>query len=102
MKMKLKTWSEFASSFVQKVEKEAQRFDKVRVIFDRYTEEPLKYGTRSRRTEGEAVHCKISDDTVIDHLTTKQFLSDTKTKQDLTKYLNIKLYVVFQNVTFAV
>ena len=102
MKMKLKSCSEFASAFVQKVEKEAQGFDKVRVIFGRYTEEPLKYGTRSRRTEGEAVHCKISDDTVIDHLTTKQFLSDTKTKQDLTKYLSIKLYDIFKNVTFTV
>ena len=85
MKMKLKLCSEFASAFVQKVEKEAQGFGKVRVIFDRYTEEPLKYGTRSRRTEGEAVRCKISDCTVIEHLTTKQFLSDTKTKQNLTK-----------------
>ena len=91
MKMKLKLCSEFASVFVQKVEKEAQGFGKVRVIFDRYTEEPLKYGTRSRRTEGEAVRCKISDCTVIEHLTTKQFLSDTKTKQNLTKYLSIKL-----------
>ena len=91
MKMKLKLCSEFASAFVQKVEKEAQGFGKVRVIFDRYTEEPLKYGTRSRRTEGEAVRCKISDCTVIEHPTTKQFLSDTKTKQDLTKYLSIKL-----------
>ena len=90
MKIKLKLCSEFASAFVQKVEKEAQGFGKVRVIFDRYTG-PLKYGTRSRRTEGEAVRCKISDCTVIEHLTTKQFLSDTKTKQNLTKYLSIKL-----------
>ena len=29
-------------------------------------------------------------------------MSEIKTKEDLTKYLNIKLYEVFQNVTFAV
>ena len=101
-KMKLKSCSEFTSAFVQKVEKEVQRFDKVCVIFDRNTEESLKSGTRTGRTRGETVCYKISDDTGIEHLTTKQFLSDIKTKQDLTKYLTMKLYDVFQNVTFAV
>ena len=52
--------------------------------------------------EGETVRYKISDDTVIEHLTTKQFLSDIKTVQDLIKYLSMKLYDVFQNVAFAV
>ena len=101
-KMKLKSYSEFASAFVQKVEKEAQGFDEVRVIFDRYTEESLKSVTRTGRTGGETVCYKISDDTVMEHLTTKQFLSDIKTKQDLTKYLSMKLYDFFQNVAFAV
>ena len=101
-KMKLKSCCEFASAFVQKVEKEAQGFDEVRVIFDRYTEESLKSSTRTGRTGGETVRYKISDDTVIEHLTTKQFLSDIKTRQDLTKYLSMKLYDVFQNVAFAV
>ena len=50
----------------------------------------------------ETVRYKISDDTVIENLTTKQFLSDIKTKQDLTKYLSMKLCYVFQNVAFAV
>ena len=93
---------EFASAYVEKVEKEAQGFDEVRVIFDRYIEESLKSGTRTGRTGGETVRYKISDDTVIEHLTIKQFLSDIKTKQDLTKYLRMKLYDVFQNVAFAV
>ena len=38
-KMKLKLCSEFASALVQKMEKEAAGFDKVCIIFDRYTEE---------------------------------------------------------------
>ena len=94
-KMKLKSCSEFASAFVQKKEKEAQGFYKVCVTFHRYTEESLKYRTRTRRTGGETVRYKISNDTVIEHLTTKPFLSDTNTKQDLTKYLSMKLYDVF-------
>ena len=91
-KMKLKSCSEFALAF-----KEAQRFDEVRVIFDRFTEESLKSGTRTGRTEGETVRYKICDDIVIE-----QFLFDIKTKQDLTKYFSMKLYDVFQNVAFAV
>ena len=87
---------------VQKMGKEAQRFDAVRLIFDRYTEESLKSGARTGRIGGETVRYKITDDTVIEHLTTKQFLSDIKTNQDLTKYLSMKLYDVFQNVGFAV
>ena len=101
MKTKLKSCLEFGSAFVTKFEKEAQGFDKVRVIPNRYTKESLKSGTRTTKTEGEIVRFKISDDTVIEHLTTKQFLSDIKTKQGLTKYLSMKLYNVFKNVVFA-
>ena len=102
MKTKLKSCSEFGSAFVTKFENKAQGFDKVRVIPNRYTKESLKSGTRTTKTEGEIVRFKISDDTVIEHLTTKQFLSDIKTKQDLTKYPSMKLYNVFKNVVFAV
>ena len=97
--MNLKSCSDFASTFLQKVEKEAHRFEEVPVIFDRYIEE---FGTRTRGTGGETVRYKISDDTVVEHLTVKQFLSDIKTMQDLTKYLSMKLYDVFQNVAFVV
>ena len=100
MKTKLKSCLEFGSAFVTKFEKEAQGFDKVRLIPNRYTKESLKSGTRTAKTEGEIVRFKISDDTVIEHLT-KQFLSDIKTKQGLTKYLSMKLYNVFKNVVFA-
>ena len=64
-KMKLKSCSKFASAFVQKLEKEAQGFDQVRVIFDQYTEESFKSGARTGRNGGEIVRYKISDDTVI-------------------------------------
>ena len=84
------------------MEKEAQGFNKVHIISDHYTKESLKFETRTGKTGDKTVHYKISDDNVIEHLTTKQFLSNIKTKQDMTKYLSIKLYDVFQNVAFAV
>ena len=48
-KMNLKSFSDFASTFLQKLEKEAQGSEEVRVIFDRYIEESLKSGTRTGR-----------------------------------------------------
>ena len=35
--------------------------------------------------------CIISDTTIISHLSTKQFLSSIKTKNELTEYLSKKL-----------
>ena len=61
------------------------------MIFDRYTEESLKSGIRTGRTGNETVRYKISDDTIVEHLTPKQFLSDIKTKQNLTKYLHLEV-----------
>ena len=40
-KMNLKSFSDFASTFLQKLEKEAQGSEEVRVIFDRYIEESV-------------------------------------------------------------
>ena len=47
--MNLKSCSDFASTFLQKVEKQPQRSEEVRVIFDRYIEESLKSGSRTGR-----------------------------------------------------
>lgn len=78
---------------------EGQRFVEVHVIFDRYIEESLKSGTRTEGAGAETVRYKIFDSTVIELLTTNQFLSDIKTKQYLTMYLSMKLCeIAFQNV----
>ena len=71
------------------------------MIFDGYTEESLKSGIRTGRTGNETVRYKIYDDTIVEHLTPKQFLSDIKTKQNLTKYPSLKLYEISQNAAFA-
>ena len=47
------------------MDKEVQGFNVVRLIFECYTEESLKSGTRTGRTGDETVRYKITDDTVI-------------------------------------
>ena len=77
-------------------------FNEVWVIFDHwYIEESFKVGTRSGRTGGETARYKIADDTCIEHLTTKKFLSDIHTKNELTKYLSKKLYQALNSVAIA-
>ena len=48
-KINLKSCSDFASTLVQKVEKEAQGSKEVRVILGCYIEESLKSGSRTGR-----------------------------------------------------
>ena len=48
-KINLKLCSDFTSTFVQKVEKEAQGSEEVRVFLGRYIEESLKSGSRTGR-----------------------------------------------------
>lgn len=77
-------------------------FNEVWVIFDHwYIEESFKVSTRSGRTGGETARYKIADDTCIEHLTTKKFLSDIHTKNELTKYLSKKLYQALNSVAIA-
>ena len=63
----------------------------MRVIFDRYDELSLKSKTREIRAGGIQTQYKVEDDTYINDLKTKEFLSSTKTKHDLTIYLSNKL-----------
>ena len=78
-------------------------FNEVRLIFDHWhIEESFKAGTRSGRTGGETAQYKIADDTCIKHLTTKKFLSDIHTKNELTKYLSKKLYQALNGVAIAI
>ena len=90
-KSKIKTCLEFSDHFIKIVKRESTGFNEVRVVFDRYDETSLKNYTRSKRHKGEAVHYKVYDSTQIGHLTSKQFLSSVKTKNELTIYLSKKL-----------
>ena len=81
---------------------ESRGFNEVWVIFDRYIKESLKAGTRSGKPGGETARYKIDNNTCIEHLTTKKFLSAIHTKNELIKYLSKKLYQALDSVVFVV
>ena len=83
---------EFASNFMDIIDKQASGFQEVHVIFDRYDADSLKNVTRKDRTkEFNALHYKVADSTRIAHLDPKEFLTSIQTKSELTKYLSEKL-----------
>jgi len=52
----------------------------------------LKDKMCQKRTKGKSTHCCVTDSTLIQNITftLKNFLSNNKTKADLTKYLAVK------------
>ena len=83
-KSKIKMFGEFDEKFVNMIWREDIGYDDIRVVFNRYIERSLKANTRSKCTHGMSVHYKVSHQTRIGHLTTKQFLSSIETKNELT------------------
>ena len=69
--MKLKLCSDFRSAFAQKMEKEVPGYNKVCVIFDCYTEESVKTGSRTGRNGSAITVCNTILMTLMEHLTTK-------------------------------
>ena len=88
----IKNCLEFASNFMDVIDKQASGFQEVRVIFHRYDTDSLKNVTREDRIKQFiAVHYKVDDSTKIAHLDTKEFLTSIQTKSEFTKYLSEKL-----------
>jgi len=52
----------------------------------------LKDKMRQKKTTGKSTHYRVTDSTLIQNITftLKNFLSNNKTKADLTKYLAVK------------
>ena len=69
----VKTCSDFAVSFVNTITRKSQSYD------DRYVASSLKSSTGMKRTHEVSVRYKISDESKIGHLTTKQFLANIET-----------------------
>ena len=87
----LENCDEFASKFCE-INFQGRGFDEVRIIFDRYDVKSLKSNTRAGRNKGAVpVHYKVTDNTRICHLETKQFLASVATKKELTTYLSRRL-----------
>ena len=106
----IRNCEEFASCFIDIIDKETAEYYVVRIIFFRYQKDSLKGNTREARTKGySAVHYKASNATKIDPLETKDFLSSIETKKELTQYLSLKLsqhfvkdyVVVFDNTVLT-
>ena len=63
--MKLESCSAFAFEYIERIKRESQGYQEVRVVFDQYIESSIKVGTRSNRTGGTSVGYKIADNTLI-------------------------------------
>ena len=66
-------------------------YNKLRVIFDRYVKGSLKTQTRIGRTGTYFTVYRVNDETKIDNLQTREFLSSIETKNDLTVFLSKKV-----------
>ena len=78
-----------------------QDYEEVHLVFDRYDlPNSLKTATRERRTGSKTpIAYHVTDTTSIGNLTGRQFLSSTKTKDELTVYLAEKCTRHFQDST---
>lgn len=85
----------------------------IRVVFDNYYERSLKSNTQSKRLFNTvSMQFEVQDDTVLEKVTMKKFLSHILTKQRITTYLGnylVKMFVFmelphavsFQNKTIS-
>ena len=83
----MKTCKDFAEMFTKQLHKESEPYKEVRLIFDRYLENSLKNRTRQKRISGVNVRYIIGDNTNMEAMTMKRFLSHIQTKHALTVYL---------------
>ena len=100
-KSKIKTCADFAKVFFERILDESFGYDELRVVFDRYVKLSLKTQTRISRTKDYSTVSRVMDETKIDDLDTKSFLSSIETKNDLTKYLSNKLPMCFWKNRFV-
>ena len=82
-----KTCRDLGEVFIKRVKLESRQYDEVYLIFDRYIEGSLKERTRHKCTGGKGIQYKVTDNTRIDNIPLKKFLSHIETKQELTVYL---------------
>src|SRR6218665_3357872 len=67
-------------------------YDEIILVFDTYRDYSLKSATRDKRRQGRPpIQYQVRDDTNIKHIPMNRFLSQDKTKADLTNYLAAKI-----------
>jgi len=87
----MKTCQDFADCFLIIICKTAINYDDVRLVFDRYMNTSLKEQMRKKRTKGKSTYYHVKDTTLIKNISLKDFLSDIRTKAELTEYLAYKI-----------
>ena len=87
----IKLCKDFATEVINRVQRKSSSFTETKVILDRYHELSLKSKTRANRAGGIQTQYKVEHDAFIGNLKTKEFLSSTKPKEELTIYLSKKL-----------
>ena len=86
----IKTCSDFAQVFLDHLSNIATNYDEVRLVFDRYLDTSFKEQMRRKRTKGISTYYHVKDTTLIQNIYLKDFLSNIKTKAELTTYLAAK------------
>ena len=87
---RIKTCKDFAQAFLDQLSNMADEYDEVRLVFDRYINTSLKEQMRRKRTKGKSTYYHVKDTTLIQNISLKDFLSNIKTKAELTAYLAAK------------
>ena len=87
----MKTCADFADAFLSILCKMVEDFDEIRLVFDRYIEASLKNQTRKKRANRKTTYYHVKDNTLIKNIPIKDFLSDSRTKKELTDYLAQKV-----------
>ena len=92
----MKTVKDFAEAFKISIIEASVGFDEVRVVFDRYLTKSFKNQTRRKRTGKKNFQYKVDDNTSLEKVQLKDFLSHVETKRELTIYLSNYISVVFE------
>ena len=88
--MTVVTVRDLSGCFNDRLMQMTQDYDDIILVFDTYKADSLK--TRDKQRRGKAsIQYQVRDDTNIRHIPMNRFLSDGKTKADLTEYLAAKI-----------
>ena len=81
---RIMTCKDFAQVFLDQLSNMADEYDEVRLVFDRYINSSLKEQMRRKRTKGKSTYYHVKDTTLIQNISLNDFLSNIKTKAELT------------------
>ena len=87
---RIMTCKDFAQVFLDQLSNMADEYDEVRLVFDRCINSSLKGQMKRKRTKGKSTYYHVKDTTLMQNISLNDFLSNIKTKAELTAYLAAK------------